>query len=93
MTRQGFDNYMPNERNPSACACAEEEEDARYYAQDMRGSAVRLYGGSGGKYTLMTVIIVALVALLLGYLCKWADIPMRFFSREGRAGMADMPSQ
>ena len=80
MTRQGFDQYAPNERNPSVCACAD-ENDAKYYGQDLRGSVLRLYGdGNGNKYSLTTLLIVALVALVVGYICKWLDIPMRFFS-------------
>jgi hypothetical protein len=85
MTRPSIERYMPDERRPSACGCAEEEHDSTYAksVDDMRGAPVRVYGGSGGGYSTMTVIIVSLVGIVIGYLCKQFNIPMRFFSKSG----------
>lgn len=87
MPRQNFEHQMPNERNPSTCACAEDDDDRymhSYYRPDVRGSPIRLYGKSGGDgYTLMTVLIIALVCIIIGFLCAKFNIPMRFFSHGG----------
>ena len=95
MQRQGFDQYMPGERKPSVCGCGEEEDDTLYvnaqYNQDMQGVPVRVYGGSGGKFGFMTIIIAVFVALFIGYMCKEFDFPMRIFTKGGGGGGGDMP--
>ena len=86
MQRQGFEQQMQNERNPSVCACGEDEDgryaQQSYYRHDMGGAPIRLYGESNVGYSAVTVTIVALVAIIIGYVCAKFDIPMRFFSGE-----------
>lgn len=90
MAYPSSERYMPDERRPSPCGCAGDEDESAYTQSfyDRRGAPVRIYGGGSGKYTMMTVVIVALVALIVGYLCSKFEIPMRFFNKGGGGEMS-----
>lgn len=101
MARQSVERYMPDERRPSPCGCAADENDSAYMQSfyDIRGVPVHVYGGSrtddsSKNYnmgTAMTMVIVALVALIVGYICCKLKIPMRFFNKGGGGDGGDIP--
>ena len=90
MSRRHFEQYMPREPVPSPCGCADTDgEGSQYYYGSTalpESALLRLYGKSNGGVGMMMVIVIALVCLIIGFMCAKFDIPMRFFHKLGAGG-------